>query len=289
MRIGGSAEETRRLWSALPPLAARAPLGGARPGAAVMAVASSAAGGVFPVVAAQRYGRGRSMVFAGEASWRWKMLLASSDRSYEFFWRQAARWMAGAAADPVTITAPESAGVNDEVAIAVDVRDAAFAPVDAAEVDATLTAPGGQQRADQDAALGSGGGPVRGARSRRRVPAPIAVDADARRGDARLGRADRWMYVGGADREFADPRLNEALLRRVARASGGRYVRAAEASRDRRLAAGSDAAAGGARAPRPVARAVGVCGHRRAVVGGVDPAAAVGAEVKASARRTRRT
>jgi hypothetical protein len=39
------------------------------------------------------------------------------------------------------------------------------------------------------------------------------------------------MYVGGADREFADPRLNEGFLRRVARNSGGRYVRAADASR----------------------------------------------------------
>ena len=39
------------------------------------------------------------------------------------------------------------------------------------------------------------------------------------------------MYVGSADREFADPRLNEGLLRRIARSSGGRYVRAAEASR----------------------------------------------------------
>jgi hypothetical protein len=39
------------------------------------------------------------------------------------------------------------------------------------------------------------------------------------------------LYVGGVDREFADPRLNEPWLRRVARASGGRYVRAADASR----------------------------------------------------------
>ena len=46
-----------------------------------------------------------------------------------------------------------------------------------------------------------------------------------------LGAADRSMYVGGADREFADPRLNEGWLRRVARASGGRYVRGADASR----------------------------------------------------------
>ena len=48
---------------------------------------------------------------------------------------------------------------------------------------------------------------------------------------APLGEADRAFYVGGADREFADPRLNEGFLRRAARASGGRYVRPAEAGR----------------------------------------------------------
>jgi hypothetical protein len=57
------------------------------------------------------------------------------------------------------------------------------------------------------------------------------VHADAHRGTTPLGAADRWMYVGGSDREFADPRLNEGFLRRVARNSGGRYVRAAEASK----------------------------------------------------------
>jgi hypothetical protein len=230
MRIGNSAEETRRLWSALPPLAGGAPLGGPRPGAAVLAVASSATGGMFPVVAVQRYGRGRSMVFAGEASWRWKMLLASSDRSYEFFWRQAARWITGSAADPVTMTVPESAGEGDELSIAVEVRDASFAPVADAEVEATLTVPGGRQRAIRMRRSDGVAGQYE-ARVRVDGRGAYRVDADARRGDARLGRAVRWLYIGGVDREFADPRLNEPWLRRVARASGGRYVRAADASR----------------------------------------------------------
>ena len=230
MRIGNSSEETRRLWSALPPLAGGAPLGGPRPGAAVLAVTSSVTGGMFPVVAVQRYGRGRSMVFAGEASWRWKMLLASSDRSYEFFWRQAARWIVGSAADPIMMTVPESAGADDELSLAVEVRDAAFAPVADAAVDATLTVPGGQQRAIRLRRSDRVAGQYE-ARVRVDGPGAYRVDADARRGDARLGRAVRWFYVGGVDREFADPRLNEPWLRRVARASGGRYVRAAEASR----------------------------------------------------------
>ena len=37
--------------------------------------------------------------------------------------------------------------------------------------------------------------------------------------------------MGGGDREFADPRLNEGFLRRLARSSGGRYVRSAQANR----------------------------------------------------------
>ena len=230
MRIGNSAEETRQLWSALPPLAGGALLGGPRPGAAVLAVAASASGGTFPVVAVQRYGRGRSMVFAGEASWRWKMLLASSDRSYEYFWRQAARWIAGSSADPITIAAPESAGAGDELSIAVEVRDAAFVPVADAVVEATLTVPGGEPRAIRLRRSDRVAGQYE-ARVRAVGPGAYRVDADVRRGDAPLGRAVRWLYVGGVDREFADPRLNEPWLRRVARASGGRYVRPADASR----------------------------------------------------------
>ena len=54
------------------------------------------------------------------------------------------------------------------------------------------------------------------------------VHAEAKRGATVLGTADRWFYVGGSDREFADPRLNEGLLRRLARESGGKYLRASD-------------------------------------------------------------
>jgi uncharacterized membrane protein len=230
MRIGGSPDETRRLWSALPTLAACAPLGGPRPGATVLAVASSPTGAMFPVIAVQRYGRGRSMIFSGEASWRWKMMLASTDRSYEFFWRQAARWMAGSSPGPVTITVPEDAGIGDDVSIEVDVRDDAFAPVGDASVEAALTGPGGETRPIRlgraDRAPGRYDATVRVDR-----PGMYRVGVDVQRGGALLGRAVRWLYVGGVDREFADPRLNEPWLRRVARQSGGRYVRPADVSR----------------------------------------------------------
>ena len=230
MRIGATPDETRKMWSALPALAASAALGGPRPGATVLALTTAAGGGLLPVVAVQRYGQGRSMVFAGEASWRWKMMVASSDRAYEFFWRQAARWLSSAAPDPVAISLPDAPEPGDSIAVDVEARDAAFAPVADATVDATLTEPGGVTRAVKLRHADPASGRYTAAFTPDQ-PGLYRIHAEARRGTASIGVADRWMYVGGADREFADPRLNEGFLRRIARNSGGRYVRAAEASR----------------------------------------------------------
>ena len=229
MRIGGSPAETRKMWSAMPALAASAPLGAARPGATILALTTAPGGGVFPVVAVQRYGQGRSMVFAGEASWRWKMMVPSTDRAYDFFWRQSLRWLSSSAPEQVAIRLPDAPEPGDAIAVDVDARDASFAPVPDATIDATLTLPGG---ATQPIKLRHGdpsGGRYTAALALEQ-PGLYRVHADARRGTTALGAADRWMYVGGADREFADPRLNEGFLRRVARNSGGRYVRAAEAA-----------------------------------------------------------
>jgi uncharacterized membrane protein len=227
MRLGSSPEETREAWGRLPALAASAPLGSPRPGAKILASTTAPGGAVLPVVAVQRYGQGRSMVFAGEASWRWKMMVASSDRAYDVFWRQAARWLSGDSPDPVAVGVPDTLEPGDLANVDIDARDASFVPVRDARVDAVLTMPGGEsvalkaRRADNS-----------------RFEAPLALDraglyrvhAEARRGAETLGSTDRWFYVGGADREFADPRLNEGTLRRIARATGGRYVRASEAS-----------------------------------------------------------
>jgi uncharacterized membrane protein len=230
MRIGDTPDETRKMWSALPALAASAALGGPRPGATVLALTTATGGGMFPVVAVQRYGQGRSMVFAGEASWRWKMMVASSDRTYEFFWRQAARWLSSAAPDPVAISLPDSPEPGDAISVDVEARDAAFVPVADAIVDATLTEPGGETRTVKLRHADPASGRYTAALAPDQ-PGLYRIHAEARRGTTALGAADRWMYVGGSDREFADPRLNEGFLRRIARNSGGRYVRAAEAAR----------------------------------------------------------
>ena len=230
MRMGASPEETRKVWAALPALAGSAALGGPKAGATVLAVTAVPGGAVYPVVAVQRFGRGRSMIFAGEAAWRWRMLQPSSDHTYEYFWRQAVRWLAGPAPGPVTVSVPDAAEPGDNVEIGVDARNAAFAPASDAELSVTLSAAGGDSHPivlrHQPGAGGQFSAVVRAEQ-----PGLYRVHADARQAGMPIGSSDRWFYVGGADREFTEPRLNEGALRRLARDSGGGYEPAAEASR----------------------------------------------------------
>ena len=130
----------------------------------------------------------------------------------------------------MSIAVPDALEPGDSIAIDVDARDASFTHVPDAIVDATLTLPGGATQPIKLRHGDAAGGRYTAAFTPQQ-PGLYRVHAEARRGGASLGAADRWMYVGGADREFADPRLNEGFLRRVARNSGGRYVRAAEASK----------------------------------------------------------
>lgn len=227
MRVGASPADTARLWSALPPLAGSAALGGPRPGASVLAVTAAPSGAVFPLIAVQRYGAGRSMVFAGEASWRWRMLMPSTDRTYEYFWRQAVRWLAAPSPGQVSITVPDAPEPEDTIEIGIEARDRAFVAVADATIDATLTVSGGDATPLVLRREAEGGGFTAAVRPDR--VGLYRVQASARQGSTALGVADRWFYVGGSDREFADPRLNEGFLRRVAEASGGRYVHAADA------------------------------------------------------------
>jgi uncharacterized membrane protein len=223
MQIAGTADDTRKRWDGVPPLASIASLGGPRPGASVLAVTSGAGGTARALVAVQRYGEGRTMVFTGEAAWRWRMMLPSADRSYDTFWRQSIRWLALPAADPIGLSVPAASGTGDVLQLRVVARDSAFQPQRDATVDLRISRPDGhldQVRAAMDPA-------AEGrftASYRPDQPGVYRVTAEARRGAALLGAASSSMLVGGADLEMTDPRVNVQLLQRIAAASGGRVL-----------------------------------------------------------------
>jgi hypothetical protein len=226
MQLGASRDETRKKWAAAPALASVSSLGGARPGATVLAVTAGVGGATRALVAVQRFGEGRTMVFTGEAAWRWRMLLPSSDRSYDTFWRQAVRWLALPAGDPIALTVPAGATPGELLGVQAIVRTASFEPQADATVDLFVTSPDGRVERLR-AAAATGGAPKPGeyvARFRPGQAGVYRVSAEARRGPTLLGSAATVLLVGGSDPEMSDPRLNVQFLERLARRSGGRVM-----------------------------------------------------------------
>lgn len=228
-QLGATLEESRKRWAGLPPLAGAAALGAARPGASILAT-TTAGGASRPLIAVQRYGEGRSMVFAGEAAWRWRMMLPSSDRSYETFWRQAVRWLALGATDPVTVLPAPAAGPGDEVVIRATVRDPAFEPLPGAEVDVRVSGPDGRLQQLRGAAEPGDADDLAlfMAKFVAEQPGVYRVNVVARRGGDAAGSAASSLLVGGADVEMSDPRVNIALLERLAVGTAGRLITATE-------------------------------------------------------------
>ena len=247
MRLAEEVDETRRRWAGTPALGNVVALGPARPGAAVLATADGEGAAPAPLVAVQRFGRGRTMVFAGEASWRWKMLAPAADRIYDRFWRQAARWLAASAPDPVMVRVEGGGAEGDPLRVEVVVSDAAFAPALDALVQVQVDDPqGGRRDLRAVPVVGEPGryvvdvpAPARGVY---RVAATAVTGADAPR------RAEAAVLVGSADLELTDPRRQDPVLQRLAEHAGGRYREAADVD-----ALVADIRAGGAAAP-PVPR-----------------------------------
>jgi hypothetical protein len=225
-QLAGTADDTRTRWEALPALASAALVGAPRPGAAVLATTAGAGGAARPLIAVQRFGDGRSMVFSGEASWRWQMLLPSSDTSYETFWRQSVRWLALGATDPVAVYPSAAGGPGDEFVVRVVVRDTAFGPLRDADVDIRIAGPDGrlqELRAALEEDEGDGAS-LFAAKFTPEQPGLYRVSVSARRGAADVGTATSAVLVGSADLEMTDPRANRALVERVASQTGGRVV-----------------------------------------------------------------
>jgi hypothetical protein len=221
MQFGTAADESRKRWSALPALAITPALGTPRPGAVVLATMGPEAD-ARPVIAVQRYGRGRSMVFAGEGAWRWRMLLPAADRTFDTFWRQAVRWLAEEAADPIAVSSPAGIMPGEEAVVTVTVRDAAFAPMADAVLTAEVADPDGRSTPASMTLVDAAAGRFE-TRFRAGAAGVYRLRVEGRRGETMLPAVDERLLVGGESPELTDPRLNEDVLRRLAASTGGEY------------------------------------------------------------------
>jgi hypothetical protein len=222
------------------------------------------------------------MAFTGEATWRWRMLLPSTDTRVRDV-LAAGGPLAGASGrlDAVTAQAPAGGSPGDTLPMTVFVRSAAFAAGTRRRRGRADSGPDGRL----DRARVRGGDAARPDATWRdfgpEESGVYRVTRPQRRGTTRLGTASTAVLVGSSDLEMTDPAPQPA----AAPARGARVRRPAHR-------------AGRGRRPRGVAARRGAGGelavrrdlwhntwsfaHRPAPRGRVGAAAAVGAALTAA-------
>ncbi|MDX2268323.1 MAG: glutamine amidotransferase [Bryobacter sp.] len=143
-RLEENEDKNSERFKKLPFLANYQETGPAKPGATVLMDALPTSRGRHPLLVTQRYGRGRTALFASAGTWRWQMLQDVKDQSHELFWQQMLRWLV--TESPAQVSAAPSQQVlldNGRLELRADVRDKAFQPLGAATVEARILGPTG--------------------------------------------------------------------------------------------------------------------------------------------------
>lgn len=221
---GDSPAERLAQWSSLPLLADYHQLGDVKPAATVVLEAVDENANNAPLLVVQPFGHGQCAVLATATTWRWRMRTPPEDPRHVRFWRQLARHFAAQAQPRESIAVVAG---DDALDVRVALKDERFAPIADAEVVARITPPSGEPfetRLPAGDAAGVFAKSVAVAAPgayRVDVSTRVAGQMDAAR-TAGEAHSSRLVRVGGEKAEHFDATLNEALLARIAEATGGR-------------------------------------------------------------------
>jgi len=232
LQLSSDESENRSKWESLPQLEGYNRLGRAKPGATILAVHPlSEQEDPKIILAQQRFGRGRSMVFASSSSWHWQMGMPHEDKSHERFWRQVLRWLALAAPDAIAAhTDKETYTPNEQVTLEVDVRDKTFETINDAKIAARITKPSGEIVEVPFKWSSNGKVEYVGAyHPDEQGMYLVEMDVYSATGEF-LGKSESAFFVEESKAEFSNAHLQSAFLKRIAEVSGGKYYYQDEAS-----------------------------------------------------------
>jgi uncharacterized membrane protein len=225
LQLAGDDSASRARWTALPPLTTVNRLGRAKPGATIL-LTGMAPDGVTsrPLLAYQRYGRGKAIVFGAQDSWLWQMeaSIPVDDQTHETFWRQMLRWLVSDVPDRVETIVADESGPGEGVSLRAEVSDSGFLKANGATVLGTITPPRGvtQEVALEWAVERDGeyrttyvpdGNGVHEVRLR------AVVGRDTVVGEA------AYVRVAPPTQEYFGAEMRPTLLRQLAEETGGRY------------------------------------------------------------------
>jgi hypothetical protein len=229
-RIEETPDANAARWKKLPYLMNFQEAGQPKPGAVVLAE-MNASGHTLPLLITQKYGRGRTAVFATGGDWRWQMLQPVEDMSHEMFWRQMLRWLVSDTPTRVVSSTTKPVLFDDgRVHLRAEVRDTTYLPTSDAQVEARIVGPdGAAQSVDlHPDALEQGVYSVDWDAAR---PGSYVTEITAKRGQQELGRDVVTFRREDGVAENFHLEQNRDLLEKLSSQTGGRYYRPNEVSK----------------------------------------------------------
>lgn len=227
-RLAEQRDASAKEWEALPPISIPEALTNTKPGATVILEARNIKGGrTVPLLAEERYGRGRTLALTTSDTWRWRMQMDSKNQSHENFWRQMLRYVVSTTPRETEVLAERDVyALSDPVRLRAEVNNKKFETIKDAQVTARVTKPSGAgfdlQMPFNFAAESTEASDYQGELKADEMGL-YKVEVTARQGGATVGTAQSSFLVTELNREFHDAAQNVELLKRVAAETGGKY------------------------------------------------------------------
>jgi uncharacterized membrane protein len=203
-------------WNDLPPLISINSIKAVKPGATVLLNGTDEKRATQPVLAFQRYGRGKAVALTVLDSWRWQMhaSIPLEDLTHENFWRQLLRWLVDGVPGPVE--------AGEQVVVTADVVDDTFVEINDAHLTGKVTGPGGEIIDVPMQWTGERNGQYRGTFVTT-AQGMYAAKVEATRESKALGVGQTHVRAAPGDAEYFDATMHAARLQRIAEETGGRF------------------------------------------------------------------
>ncbi len=238
-RLNEDRNQSAKIWDELPLISVPEALTSLKPGATTILEARHVTdkNRVLPLLAEQRYGRGRTMALTTNDTWRWRMEMPSQNNYHETFWRQLLRYLVSTTPNQFEVASERDVYVaGDTVNLRSEINDKKFEAIRDAQVTARVAKPSGAtielplkiNFSNSDGQAGQASSDYRG-----QFPADenglYKIEMTAKRGNEILGSAQSSFLVSERSREFHDAAQNVELLNRIATETGGKYFPLAKA------------------------------------------------------------
>jgi hypothetical protein len=223
-QIADAESTSAKRWKTMPTVTSVNRIGRARPGATVLLTGTPTKGGEQQIVLAyQRYGRGKAIVFPVQDSWQWQMLNGVEDVTFESYWRQLLRWLVSDVPSRVMVAAAgDQAAPGDPVELNAEISDRTFLKVNNAQAVARVTSPSGnvsemplEWSVTRDGQYKATFTPSEKGLYR--------VDVRARMGTDSIVSDPSYVASGDLSTEYFGAEMRAPLLKRIADETGGRF------------------------------------------------------------------